>query len=40
MTNYIIGFSFTAEMGLMGAYERTIGALTEWTTGGRKTAED
>jgi hypothetical protein len=40
MTNYIIGFSFTVEMGLMGAYERTIGALTESTTGGRKTAED
>jgi hypothetical protein len=40
LTNYIIGFSFTAEMGLMGAYERTIGALTEWTTGGHKTAED
>jgi hypothetical protein len=40
MTNYIIGFSFSAEMGLMGAYERTIGALTESTTGGRKTAED
>jgi hypothetical protein len=39
-TNYIIGFSFTAEMGLQGAYERTLGALTEWTTGGRKTAED
>jgi hypothetical protein len=39
-TNYIIGFSFTAEMGLIGAYERTVGALTEWTTGGRKTAED
>jgi hypothetical protein len=39
-TNYIIGFSFTVEMGLMGAYERTIGALTEWTAGGRKTAED
>ena len=39
-TNYIIGFSFTAEMGLMGAYERTIGALTEWTAGGDKTAED
>jgi hypothetical protein len=40
MTNYIIGFSFTAEMGLMGAYERSIGALSEWTTGGQKTAED
>jgi len=40
MTNYIIGFSFTAEMGLQGAYERSIGALTAWTTGGSKTAED
>jgi hypothetical protein len=39
-TNYIIGFSFTVEMGLMGAQERTIGALTEWTAGGHKTAED
>jgi hypothetical protein len=39
-TNYIIGFSFTLEMAVMGAYERTIGALTEWTTGGRKTDED
>jgi hypothetical protein len=39
-TNYIIGFSFTAEMALQGAYERTIGALAEWTTSGRKTAED
>jgi hypothetical protein len=39
-TNYIIGFSFTIEMALQGAYERTLGALTQWTTGGRKTAED
>jgi hypothetical protein len=39
-TNYIIGFSFTAEMGLIGAYERSIGALSAWTTGGKKTAED
>jgi len=39
-TNYIIGFSFTVEMALQGAYEETVGALTEWTTGGRKTAED
>jgi hypothetical protein len=39
-TNYIIGFSFTVEMGLMGVYERTIGALTDWINGGRKTAED
>jgi hypothetical protein len=40
LTNYIIGFSFTLEMGLQGAYERTIGALTAWTADGRKTAED
>lgn len=40
MTNYIIGFSFTAEMALQGAYERSIGALSERTTDGRKTAED
>ena len=39
-TNYIIGFSFTLEMALQGAYERSIGALSEWTTGGQKTAED
>jgi hypothetical protein len=40
LTNYIIGFSFTAEMALQGAYERSIGALSEQTTGGVKTAED
>jgi len=40
LTNYIIGFSFTAEMLLQGAYERSIGALSEQTTGGAKTAED
>jgi hypothetical protein len=40
VTNYIIGFSFTVEMGLQGAYERTIGALSWWMADGRKTAED
>ncbi|NPU13475.1 hypothetical protein HL667_14855 [Bradyrhizobium sp. 83012] len=40
LTNYIIGFSFTAEMALQGAYEKSIGALTEETTDGVKTAED
>ncbi len=40
LTNYIIGFSFTVEMALQGAYERSIGALSELTTGGSKTAED
>jgi len=39
-TNYIIGFSFTAEMASMGLYEETLGALTEWTAGDKKTAED
>jgi hypothetical protein len=39
-TNYIIGFSFTLEMALQGAYERSLGALSEWTSGGKKTAED
>jgi hypothetical protein len=40
LTNYIIGFSFTVEMLLQGAYERSIGALSQQTTGGVKTAED
>src|SRR6185312_4429616 len=40
LTNYLVGFSFTAEMLLQGAYERSIGALSEQTTGGVKTAED
>ena len=40
LTNYIIGFSFTAEMALQGGYEKSIGALSEDTTDGVKTAED
>ncbi|MGJ5175816.1 hypothetical protein ACQR16_17835 [Bradyrhizobium oligotrophicum] len=40
LTNYIIGFSFTAEMALQGAYEKSIGAITAETTDGVKTAED
>jgi len=40
LTNYIIGFSFTAEMALQGAYEQSIGALSEETSEGVKTAED
>ena len=39
-TNYIIGLSFTAEMAVIGAYERTIGALTAWIRGPKRTAED
>ena len=40
LTNYIIGFSFTAEMALQGAYETSIGALSAATTDHGKTAED
>ncbi|UFZ03196.1 hypothetical protein LQG66_28745 [Bradyrhizobium ontarionense] len=40
LTNYIIGFSFTAEMALQGGYEKTIGAMSEETADGVKTAED
>jgi hypothetical protein len=39
-TNYIIGLSFTAEMSVIGAYERTIGAATAWARGSQRTAED
>jgi hypothetical protein len=39
-TNYIIGLSFTGEMAVIGAYERTIGALTAWLRGKQRTAED
>lgn len=40
ITDYIIGLSFTLEMGVQGLYERTIGAATVWTRGDKKTAED
>ena len=39
-TNYIIGLSFTAEMAIIGAWEHTIGAVTAWLRGRRRTAED
>ena len=39
-TNYIIGISFTAEMAIIGGYERSIGAVTAWLRGPRRTAED
>jgi hypothetical protein len=39
-TNYIIGLSFTAEMVLIGLYERSIGAATAWARGAQRTAED
>ena len=37
---YIIGISFTGEMGVKGAYETTIGRLTEWIRGPARTPED
>ena len=37
---YIIGVSFTAEMGVKGAYEKTIGAVTAWIRGATRTPED
>lgn len=37
---YVIGFSFTAELGLKGAYETTLGQLTAWLRGPEKTSED
>ncbi len=40
VTNYVIGLSFTAEMLIQGAYERTVGALTAWWRGPEPTEED
>ncbi len=37
---YTIGLSFAGEMGIKGAYEKTIGRVTAWIAGGRKTPED
>lgn len=37
---YVIGISFTGEMGVKGAYEKTVGKLTEWIRGSRPTPED
>jgi hypothetical protein len=37
---YIIGFSFTAEMAIQGAYEETIGAAAAWVRGDARTPED
>ena len=37
---YTIGWSFTAELGIKGAYETTLGRAFEWLRGPRKTAED
>jgi hypothetical protein len=37
---YTIGWSFTAELGIKGAYEKTGGRLFEWLRGPGKTPED
>jgi hypothetical protein len=40
ITNYIIGISFTAEMAVIGLYERSFGAATVWIRGPKRTGED
>jgi hypothetical protein len=40
VTNYVIGLSFSLEMAVQGAYERSIGALTAWLRGDKRTPED
>ena len=40
ITDYIIGLSFSLEMAVQGIYERSVGAVTAWTRGGDRTAED
>jgi hypothetical protein len=40
ITDYIIGLSFSVEMGAQGLYERSVGALTAWIRGDKKTPED
>jgi hypothetical protein len=37
---HTIGVSFTAEMAVKAAYEETIGRVTAWIRGGRKTPQD
>ncbi len=37
---YTIGWSFTAELAIKGAYEKTVGRVFEWLRGPDKTAED
>lgn len=37
---YVIGVSFSAEYALKGAYENTIGRLTEWIRGSQRTPQD
>ncbi len=37
---YTIGWSFTAELAIKGAYENTAGRLFEWIRGSDRTAED
>lgn len=37
---YVIGISFTGEMGVKGLYEKTIGRFTQWVRGPALTPED
>ena len=40
ITDYVIGLSFSLEMAVQGGYERSVGAVTVWTRGDERTAED
>ena len=40
VTDDIIGVSFSAEMRSIGAWERSLGALTAWSRGPQRTPED
>lgn len=40
MMLYVIGISFTGEMGVKGLYEKTFGRVTEWIRGNKPTPED
>jgi Domain of unknown function (DUF4383) len=40
ITDYVIGISFSLEMAVQGLYERTVGAVTAWIRGSKKTPED
>ena len=40
VTDYIIGDSFSLEMAVIGAWERSLGALSAWARGPQRTPED
>ncbi|MES2213546.1 MAG: hypothetical protein V4473_01745 [Patescibacteria group bacterium] len=40
LTEVVIGTSFTVEYGIKGAWENTVGRISEWTADGEQTEED